>query len=297
MYFENPDAVQEPLLSIIIPTRNRASLFERSLKSILDEVEADFPLAEVIVVDGGSTDGTLEVLKREQHRLACWLSEPDSGVADATNKGARLARAEVLRFIGDDDELIPGQLSVMMHAVNRLPEHAVVAGHNDLFEEELDGSSKHVPQARFVGEVSRHDLYRWGLRHGILIPEVSYIRKEAFEKMGGFDLKLKWWGFLDLFLRMANANMRFFVLPIPIMKTYQHLLSDTRSNNSNRQFFAEHDCVLRWHTPFIVRALNSLREGQALGQLARRLMKSLGAFTGVHPRKFLARSRSKPPLS
>lgn len=237
-----------PELSIVMATKNRAKIFERSLVSILREVESDFPEAEVIIIDGGSTDGTVDVLRRHQDRLAYWVSEPDSGVAEAANKGITRARADVVRLIGDDDELIPGRLRLMMEAIKRLPEFGVIAGDNDVYIEKADGSAELMEQPKFRGEVSRSDMSKWGMHHGILIPEACFFRREVFQKHGSYDLIWKWWGFLDLFYRFINGGVRFFVVPIPILKTYQTGQSDTWTNLNNPKFWEEFFRVIHKNT-------------------------------------------------
>jgi glycosyltransferase involved in cell wall biosynthesis len=275
-----------PRLSIILPTRNRAKFFERSLCSALEEVERDFPDSEVIVIDGGSTDGTVDILKRYGHKLAYWSSEPDTGIAEAANKGFRHARGDVIRLIGDDDELLPGKLRDMMDFIDAHPEYDVVGGHNELVNEEANGSCVIVDQGRFVGEISNEDFKKWG-KPNYLIPEVCFFRKQAFQRIGGYNLSLKWWGFLDLFFRMINSGMRIYVRPVPILRTYQTVVSDTRSNLQNPRFWKEYVHVIKtnagltwaiWH--YFGGTLNPAR---ILLIYIRRLLTLLH----FHPRKLL----------
>jgi len=274
-----------PELSIVMATKNRARIFERSLVSILREVESDFPEAEVIIIDGGSTDGTVDVLRRHESRLAYWVSEPDSGVAEATNKGIARARADVVRLIGDDDEFVPGRLRMMMDAVKRLPEYGVIAGHNDVYIEKADGSLELMQQPKFRGEVSRSDMCKWGMDYGILIPEACFFRKAALLQHGSYDLSWKWWGFLDLFYRMINGGVRFFVVPIPILKTYQTTQSDTWANLNNPKFWEEFFRVIHkntgwqwWLWRWLDGTFNPYRK---LLHYAYRLSNA----TGIHPRR------------
>ena len=98
----------QPLLSVVIPNFNRGPYLERCLRSIFDEIDRASIAAEVIVIDGRSTDNSVEVLKAHQDRLAYWVSEPDRGVSDAVNKGLAKARGEIVHMIGSDDEVLPG---------------------------------------------------------------------------------------------------------------------------------------------------------------------------------------------
>lgn len=92
-----------PTVSIITSTYNAAATFERCLKSVLSQSRSDW---EYIVIDGGSSDGTLELLRRHENDIDYWLSEPDDGVYDALNKGIALANGEWIYFLGADDYLI-----------------------------------------------------------------------------------------------------------------------------------------------------------------------------------------------
>lgn len=91
-----------PLISVIIPSKNSGATLESAIRSVLDQ---KYPRVECLVIDGGSSDGTLEILKKYDGRLAKWVSRPDGGVYEAMNAGARLARGERLYFMGADDVL------------------------------------------------------------------------------------------------------------------------------------------------------------------------------------------------
>jgi glycosyltransferase involved in cell wall biosynthesis len=94
---------QGPALSIITVVRNGVASIEACLKSIIRHAS---PAVELIVVDGGSTDGTVEILKHYRNSLNYWVSEPDNGIYDAMNKGLRQAHGDWILFIGCDDELV-----------------------------------------------------------------------------------------------------------------------------------------------------------------------------------------------
>jgi glycosyltransferase involved in cell wall biosynthesis len=104
--------VQEvPLVTVITAVFNGVSTIKRCIQSVVDQ---DYPYVEHIIVDGGSTDGTIDVLREYENRIAIWISEPDHGVYDAWNKGLRLARGEWIAFLGSDDEYLPGAITAYM---------------------------------------------------------------------------------------------------------------------------------------------------------------------------------------
>jgi glycosyltransferase involved in cell wall biosynthesis len=98
------------LISIVIPVLNQAKYIEEALLSVLNQ---PYPQKELIVVDGGSTDGTLEIIKKYHSRFAYWISEPDKGQADAIQKGLANAHGEIVNWLNADDYLLPNSLSVL----------------------------------------------------------------------------------------------------------------------------------------------------------------------------------------
>ncbi len=109
----------EPLVSVITAVFNGNDYIADCLESVLIQ---DYPLIEHIVVDGGSVDGTIEMLRRYEDRVALWISERDRGVYDAWNKGLRLARGEWIAFLGADDIYLPGAISAYMKLAAQSPE-------------------------------------------------------------------------------------------------------------------------------------------------------------------------------
>lgn len=95
--------IKQSLISVITVSYNAASTIEQTILSVINQKNIDF---EYIIIDGGSIDGTLDIIKKYQHKISFWLSEPDKGIYDAMNKGVKCSKGEYIYFLGADDVLI-----------------------------------------------------------------------------------------------------------------------------------------------------------------------------------------------
>ena len=189
-----------PKVSIIIPSFNQGQFLEASICSVLEQ---DYPNLECIVVDGGSKDNSVEIIKKYQDRFAWWVSEKDKGHADALNKGFSRATGDILAWLNSDDIYFPSAVSEAVAVLQKLPEVGMVYGDADLIDD--DGET--------VGQFgSKQTSYGQMLRGSVHIPQATtFFRADIWRKVGPLDLSL-FFGFdYDLWVRIAKVSKVLYV--------------------------------------------------------------------------------------
>lgn len=183
---------QLPLVTIITPAYNRATLVAETIESVLNQ---DYPHLEYIVLDDGSTDGTLEVIKRYDGRLR-WESHPNIGETRTVNKGFAMARGEIIGVVNSDDPLLPGAVAKL---VNALVENsaAVVAYPDWLIIDERGETQQEISSPDFSGA---SDMIR---RHHCLPGPAAFFHRSVLELMGGRDPRFRYVGDLEFWFRAA----------------------------------------------------------------------------------------------
>jgi glycosyltransferase involved in cell wall biosynthesis len=187
------------LISIVTPSYNQARYLEDTIQSVLSQ---DYPQVEYAVVDGGSTDGTLDILRQYESRLAWWVSERDEGQTDAINKGFARARGEILAWINSDDTYEPGAFAAAVSYLQAHPEVGMVYGDCNYIDENGDRIGK------FPSAQTDYRLLRRGYTH---IPQQTmFFRAELWRRTGPLDPSFYFAMDYDLWTRIArHADIKY----------------------------------------------------------------------------------------
>lgn len=174
-----------PLISIITVVYNNVSHLQKTLNSIYKQKYNNY---ELIIIDGGSNDGTLKIIKKNLHKIDYWISEKDKGIYDAFNKGLRVASGDYVGFVNSDDILLPNALRILKKYIYKYPKKDFI-----------------------FGAVKKH----WGILHGYKPWKIYFswgfysshstgffIKLKSAKKIGLYNLKYKFSADYDYFFRM-----------------------------------------------------------------------------------------------
>jgi len=177
---ERKDTINNPLVSIIVPVLNGIKYLEPCIQSVLNQ---SYPHIEHIFADGGSTDGTLDMLSSYQAKYPDrirFISEPDEGVGEALNKGLRTARGEVLGWLGSDDTYQLDAIQTVVEFFTANPDAYFVFGDCTLINETGEITGKYPTRDFNLEEV---------INKSCMVPtSASFYRREVFEKVGSYDI-------------------------------------------------------------------------------------------------------------
>lgn len=191
-----------PSITVVTPTFNAAATLEQTLASIRSQ---RYEPLEHIVIDGGSTDGTVAILQREQEagRLS-FVSEPDDGLTDAFNKGLSKATADVIAWLNADDLYRPGALAAVGAAMSGVPDAEWAVGRCSIIGE--DGQESRRLVTAYKSFLLRRFSFGLYLTNNFVSSPATFVRRAALEKVGGLDPRFKYSADYDLWLRLAQRG-------------------------------------------------------------------------------------------
>lgn len=185
-----------PRVSIVTPSFNQARFIERTIRSVLNQ---GWPNLEYIVIDGASTDGSREIIRRYEPYLTRWVSEPDRGQTDAIIKGLGQATGEYVTWVCSDDVLFPGSLERMAGALAAHPEAGIVYGGVAFIDEE-----DRILKVRSYPDMDLTKLLYE--RHSTVAQPSSLIRRKTLDEAGGLDRTLAYCMDYDLWIRLLRVS-------------------------------------------------------------------------------------------
>lgn len=199
-------------LSVITPSFNQGDYLERTIRSVLDQ---GYPNLEYVVVDGGSTDDSVEIIRRYEDQLAWWVSEPDEGQTDAINKGIERTRGEIVAYINSDDYFLPGAFWRALEVFEQQPDAKYVAG--AVLDIDDDGHLTEMGAWR-PEPPSRYERWprgrHWWVIAPFYLPQSSvFWRRELFERHGLFPRDLSYVFDGDFMCRLALSDEKLALIP------------------------------------------------------------------------------------
>ncbi len=180
-----------PLLSIVTEVMNGADHIQQTMDSVISQ---DYDNVEYIVVDGGSTDGTLDIIEANRDKISQVISEPDKGIYDAINKGIKYAHGDIVGIIASNDWYSENIFGNIIGEYKKNP-HAIIYGISKIYMDE-----------KFCG-IEGHPV-EW-LRNGMLPHSTIFVPREVYLKHGTFDISYRIAADYDAMIRYWKANVPF----------------------------------------------------------------------------------------
>jgi glycosyltransferase involved in cell wall biosynthesis len=195
--------ILEPKISIITITYNSEATLEDTILSVTAQ---DYPALEYVIIDGGSTDGTLDIIRKYQNRIQVVVSEPDHGISDAFNKGITRATGEIVGIINSDDILLPGALQRVADMYDSQVD--VYSGLILFWDMKTNDTFPSYPDVTF-------DTLK--LQYNVAHP-ARFIRKDAYERYGLYREDLRYMMDIELLCRFYKQGANFLLIDSPLAK-------------------------------------------------------------------------------
>ena len=214
-----------PRISIVMPSFNQGKYIEESIKSVLDQ---NYPNLEFMVLDGGSTDSSRDIIERYADKLNYWHSQPDKGQTDAIVMGLKRATGDLLGYLGSDDVLLKNSLKKIAYAFSQNPKGGFFGG--DYIQIDDNG---------LIIRVKKHTRYAaWFGRHGLQVISPNWLfTPEAYKEVGGMKPEYEYIFDTDLFYRMASEGIKFVYINTPLIGFRYH--PDSKSVSEQERFINE----------------------------------------------------------
>lgn len=204
-------------VSIITPSYNQAAFLEETMLSVLNQT---YPDIEYIVVDGGSTDGSVEIIRKYTDRLAHWESRKDKGLYDAVNQGWSRATGEILSYLNSDDVLVSNAVETVVDLFSKNPEVDVLYGDAKVIDEK--GGFLYDFPSRKLDLTTVFKTWEDPIRQ-----PSAFVRRRVFERFGGFDDSYHFCGDFHYWIHISGG-VNF--LHVPVVLSYARLHAHSKTS-------------------------------------------------------------------
>lgn len=225
-----------PLISIVTPSFNQVEFLERTIRSVLEQ---DYPYIEYIIIDGGSTDGSVELIKRYESRLAYWVSEKDRGQAHAINKGLKRATGDWVAWQNSDDTYYPGAFSQLAAATLANGAAKLIVGNMNL----IDRHDEVLREMKYV-KPSYKSLLAEGM---VLTNQAAFWKRSLHDEVGFLNETLDCGFDYEWFLRVLAHTSQSHHINAALGGLRLH--SDTKTSNRQAVFDQEYQKILAGREP------------------------------------------------
>ena len=196
---------ESPKISIVTPSFNQVDYIEHTILSVLNQ---GYPNMEYIIIDGGSTDGSLDIIKKYADKLAYWVSEPDAGMYDAINKGFSKSTGEIFAWINSDDVYFDDAINIAADIFTKLPKIDWITGRCGYIDKR--GNMIYKSKKLYNQELLKNGFYRSPLSY-VVNQNVVFWRRSLWEQSGGCDISLKFAGDFVLWTKFAEFAELYFI--------------------------------------------------------------------------------------
>lgn len=274
----------QPLVSIVTPSFNQAAYLDDTIRSVLAQ---DYPHIEYIVMDGGSTDGSVEIIRRHADRLAKWRSAPDKGQAQAIRSGFQLATGEILAWLNSDDLYLTGTVTAAVAALGSDP-HAGLVYADGLM---VDGENRLLDRHYY-----RQFTWRELLYFSVILQPTVFIRRSAYERVGGLGNSYDLIFDHELWIRVAQ---HFPIAHQPQFWAVERTHPEAKTVAMAEQFAAEAErlvqSVIESSSPEVGRRLDARQMAASLDAFAARRLIDAGEYRRATRRIWRA-TRTRPAV-
>lgn len=227
-----PDGRPWPRVSTVTPSYNQGQFIEETIRSVLLQ---GYPDLEYFIIDGGSTDGSAEIIRRYERWLTYWVSEPDRGQSHAINKGLLRATGEYCNYINSDDLLVPNTLFEIARVFQAYPNTHVIYGKCVLVDEK--GQTIAIRQGQILGLLQLLRVWEYmGSEEQVSQPAV-FCRRDILVEVNGFREDLHYTMDYEMWLRLLDRGYRFQLTDVCLAKSRIHRAQKSAADRGFEEIF------------------------------------------------------------